>query len=111
MVCLLVLALFAVGEPSPPGEERAYRIEDCTVQVRVATKGCHVLVGKGEECNNIHGVKAEKAFLKETYPGYSLQKQFLAHSVDTPPRTTDYVTIVTANGEKKGVCFDITDLW
>jgi hypothetical protein len=51
------------------------------------------------------GVSAEYAWLRQNYPGYKLQKQALVNNKGVP---YDVLDIVTGNGEKKSIYFNIS---
>ncbi len=54
------------------------------------------------------GIKAEYDWLKNNYPGYKLKSQSLQTQ---GKKIYDVLTIITANGKKKEVYFDITNFF
>jgi len=61
-----------------------------------------------KETSETTGVPAEYTWLKEHYPGYRFQQQSLVYDKNTP---YDILEIITAQGEKKSVYFDISNFF
>lgn len=55
--------------------------------------------------NETEGINAEYAWLKEHYPGYKTEMQSLNYQNKKP---YDILNIITADGTKKSVYFDIS---
>jgi hypothetical protein len=61
-----------------------------------------------QETSETKGVGAEYAWLRKQYPGYKMQSQSLSTSNKKP---YDIINIVTEDGEKKAVYFDISNFF
>jgi len=61
-----------------------------------------------QEKSEMPGVDAEYAWLKKQYPGYKMQSQKL---ISYNKKPYDILNIVTADGEKKAVYFDISNFY
>ena len=57
------------------------------------------------ERNEKAGVDAEYSWLRQNYPGYKTERQSLVHHKNVP---YDIIDIVTANGEKKSIYFNLS---
>jgi hypothetical protein len=61
-----------------------------------------------EARNEDEGIKREYAWIRENYPGYKRESQDLLMGCADRSRPTDAIHIVTANGEKVTLYFDIS---
>jgi len=61
-----------------------------------------------KEKTETSGVKAEYAWLSKNYPGYTFKEQSLGSNNKKP---YDIITIVTTDGEKKKIYFDISNFY
>ncbi len=61
-----------------------------------------------KEKTETEGIKAEYVWLKQHYPGFQLKQQSLSNYKD---KSYDVMDIVTSDGEKKSVYFDISNFF
>ncbi len=110
-IALLLFVACATAPPAPTPQTEAAPAPAQTrphspVVVPIASRGltCDSAVPM-DAANEKEGIKRENAWIAENYPGSKKVNQALLRCNDKP---ADQIDIVTADGQKKSVYFDIS---